>query len=239
MFKTLSLIFALFVVSVGLMSAAEDEELITVRFNCLAWDTIKANGVKYLDGEEVVKLRVGQSRFNGPYQYTGTNPIVFFREQPGTEPGEVLRVPVASAFIQPGFENALILFTEVAARGREDRSPHTMFKALVWNNDLSVYPAGTYRVINLSQHEVGGIIGVDKFIIPGKQTKMISKPSSDGEGMRIHFSMKIDDMWEPKINTAWKYRADKRYLVFLTDVNNNGRPYLKLKTITENLEPRN
>jgi hypothetical protein len=240
MLKTLSLSFiGLLFFSTSLLVAADDDAAISVRFTCLAWDTIKANGVQYLNGEQVETLRVGQTRFSAPYRYTGPNPIVFFREKPGLEAGEVVRVPVASAYIQPGLRDVLILFSD-AERSGESANDQVLpqFKALALNNDLKAFPAGTYRIINLSQHQVGGIMGEEKFIIPGKQTKMISKPVGDGEDMRVHFSMKIDDQWEPKINTAWMFSANKRYLVFLTDIMNARRPYLKLKTITENLEGR-
>ncbi len=240
MLKTLSIsLLGLFFFSTSLVVAADDDETISVRFTCLAWDTIKANGVQYLNGDQVETLRVGQTRFSAPYRYTGSNPIVFFREEPGAEAGEVVRVPVASAYIQPGLRDVLILFSDLERRGEPvDGQVQPQLKALALNNDLKAFPAGTYRIINLSQHQVGGIMGEEKFVIPGKQTKMISKPVEDGADMRVHFSMKIDEKWEPKINTAWMFSANKRYLVFLTDIMNARRPYLKLKTITENLETR-
>ncbi|WPJ96767.1 hypothetical protein SH580_03485 [Coraliomargarita algicola] len=228
------ILFCFVALAPSLLSAQAGDEVVSVRFSCLAWDTTKANGLQYLNGEEVVSVRVGQSNLNGPYEYTGPNPIVFFRERPGAEPGSIFREPFARAFIKPGLTDVLILFTEVnrpvdTAAG--DHAPK--LETLVLNQDLGVFPMGAFRIINLSEYEVGCILGNETFVINGKQTKLITQAGEDRDDIRVHFSMKIDEHWEPKINTSWMYHADHRSLVFLTDVVNSRRPYLKLKTITD------
>ncbi|WP_309386234.1 hypothetical protein [Cerasicoccus frondis] len=232
--KSLFLLIAVLVMIGAQLSADTDENEISIRFSTLAWDTIKANGIQYLNGEHVETVRVGQSHMNGPYLYTGPNPIVFFREKPGLEPGTVIRERVAQAYLDPQLKEVLFLFTEMPSSSGDLNSPNSMqLNTLVMNHDLGVFPLGSFRIINLSQHEVGCILGDEKLVIPGKQTKLIRSPSNDQADMRVHFSMKIDDQWEPKINTAWMYHSNKRSLVFLTDVVNARRPYLKMKTISE------
>jgi hypothetical protein len=228
--KTLSRFTCLFFFATSLIWAQSDEDGISVRFSCLAWDTNKANGIQYLDGDEVKELRVSQSYFDDSYTYSGPNPIVFFREKPGIEPGTVVRDPVASAYIKPGLRDLLILFTEAT---QNVENTDNQLNALVLNNDFGAYPAGSFRIVNLSEHDVGAIFGENPFVIPGKQTEIVTRPVEDGETMRVHFSMKIGNQWEPKINTAWKFHANQRNLIFLTDLLNNREPYLKIKTITD------
>ncbi|MGE9291410.1 MAG: hypothetical protein ACQKBT_10500, partial [Puniceicoccales bacterium] len=196
--KIFSILTCLYFLVQGPLLADTDEDAISIRFSCLAWDTTKANGIQYLNGEEVVTLRVGQSNLNGPYAYTGANPIVFFREQPGEEPGTVVREPVARAYIEPGLRDVLFLFTENSSENaRNGGATQPRFNVLVMNHNYGAFPMGSFRIINLSQHEVGCILGEEKMIIPAKQTKLVRSPAEDRADMRVHFSMKIDEQWEP------------------------------------------
>ncbi|WP_269522740.1 hypothetical protein [Coraliomargarita parva] len=232
--KFLYILTGLFLCAHFNLRAQTDENTISISFTCLAWDTTKANGIQYLNGEEVETLRVGQSRLNGPYSYTGPNPIVFFRERPGGEPGTVVREPVARAYVEPNLQDVLFLFSDAVRMPEAVETPvQAKLNTLVMNHDFGAFPMGSFRIINLSKYQVGCILGDEKFVIPGKETKLIEDPADDKADMRVHFSMKIDDQWEPKINTGWMYHSNRRALVFLTDVVNSRRPYLKMKTITD------
>lgn len=222
------------VLAVVSLRAQSSEDTISIRFSCLAWDTTSANGIQYQNGDEVVTLRVGQEHLNGPYTYTGPSPLVFFRDVPGDEPGVTVRKPVASVSLDPLQTDVMLLFfpnkpSVESVSGKNSRE----LKVLVLENDFGSFPQGSFRIINLSQHDVGCILGNETLVIPGKQSRLITSPAKDEDDIRVHFSMKIDDQWEPKINTGWMYRANRRTLVFLSDFVNNRRPYLKLKAVND------
>ncbi len=212
--------------------SAQDEPAISLKFSCLEWGGRNTEGLRYSSQGEAVPVRMYDSYRSDVYEYSGANPIVFFVESIDAE-GEPVRRPVARARVAPGIGRALFLFVqrpEVNERGEE-------YEVIVMDESLSSFPAGTYRVFNFSDHEIGGIIGKNKFTIGGKTFETISPKVDDMVDVQIHFSQKINDQWVPKVNTRWLYRENARNIVFVTDDQSSRVPRLRVKTVTEYLNP--
>lgn len=207
---------------------AEQAQEISVRFTCLAWDRFDVEGVKYQSAEEALSLRISSSRRSQIYTYRGTDPIIFFTERTLAD-GAVERVPLATASIPSGMTDVLLLFLE-----RHDPQPgEPLFNVAVINDGTNAFPWGSYCIYNLSAYEVGGIIGSERFRIPGNGSKVVT-PDGDGQiTVEIHFSQMIDEEWVPKVNTRWLYRSDARQIVFVTDDKTTRNPRLKIKSIPQ------
>lgn len=206
----------------------------TVDFSCLAWSGVDTRGLNYLHNNETVPLRISSAFRSGPYRYTGPNPIVFFRETRAPD-GTLVREPVASAHIDPGLKNVLLLFV-TAPTAVNTEAPAPAFRVLVLDDDTSVFPMGSYRVFNLSDHEIGGIIDEKAFTIAPNHSFTVTPEAQDEVDVRIHFSSKIDGQWVPSLNTRWLYRKNARRLVFVTRDTSAKRPLLKIKTISQYAE---
>ncbi|WP_269522691.1 hypothetical protein [Coraliomargarita parva] len=219
--------------SVTSHAAETDEALISIRFSCYALGTIDARGLYYLDEGEPRAFRISSAFRRGPYDYTGPNPLVFYRD--GRSPdGSTIRIPVASARIDPALKELLLFFVNNDAHQPGEATPE--MKVIVMNDDLRAFPAGAYRVFNLSEHEIGCLFGEEKFIVPGKDYKTVNLDEGDQVNVRIHFSSNIDGEWVPQINTRWLYSSNERNIVFVADDYSTRHPRLKINTITQYLE---
>lgn len=210
---------------------AQEQEPITVSFSCLAWDKVDTRGLRYLRNNQTEALRISSAYRTGPYSYTGPNPIVFFREIPGPE-GTVIRQPVGRAEIPPGQRSVLLLFI----RNNEPEGSGNEYNILVLDDSLTSFPKGSYRVFNLSEHEIGCIFGDQKFTVASQQYKTVSLGAENEVDVRIHFSSRIDGQWVPSVNTRWLYQDSARSLVFVTQDGSVRNPQLKIKSITQYLK---
>ncbi|MBC2595226.1 hypothetical protein H5P28_13240 [Ruficoccus amylovorans] len=207
---------------------AQEEPPLRVHFTCLAWDGVHASGLHYLDGGELVPLRISSVFRGKSHEYAGTNPIVFYRTEALAD-GTVQRIPAASATIPAGMNDVLLLF--LPATPGQENGPE--FNIVVIDDSPSVFPWGSYCIYNLSAYEVGGIIGSEKFVLPGKKSRIVIPDSKDEVDVQIHFSQKIDGQWVPKVNTRWVYRKNGRSIVFVTDDVTSRKPRLKIKSIDQ------
>lgn len=225
------LFLALIYLTCALFSIAHaqtGETGISLQFSCLEWSEIDTNGLYYQHQEESIQVSMDTAYRSELYDYSGPNPIVFFVDSNGAN-GQPERRPVARAQVPEGVERALFLFVERPNPGENGEA----FEVIVMDESLSAFPMGTYRVFNFSDYEIGGIIGENRFIIPGKNFKTISPKVGDMVDVQIHFSQKVDDQWVPKVNTRWLYRENARNIVFVTDDPNSRVPRLRVKTVTE------
>lgn len=212
----------------------QSEEPLSIRFSCLSWEGVKKSNLKYLQNGQAVDLRISSAYRTGPYNYTGPNPLVLFKEEKG-EDGAIVQVPVASVVIPRGMKDVLFLMVKNTPPLSE-RFPVPGVEVVVMNDDFGSFPKGAYRVFNLSDYEIGGVFGDTKFTVPGKQYKTIELQGKDELNVRIHFSSKIDGKWVPKINTRWLHRDNERNIVFITDDRSSSQPILNVKTITQYLD---
>ena len=227
----LAVCFCFFGVIQELFPQATGDNLISVEFSCLAWSQVDTKGLRYLDGEKVEPLRISSAYRTGPYRYRGTNPIVVFREVAGPE-GAVIRQPVGRAFVDPSFTKVLFLFI----RNDQPEGSGSEYEIMVLDDSLDSFPRGAYRIFNLSNHQIGGFIGKEKFIVPTKEFRTIELDSEDKVDVQIHFSSRVEDQWVPGVNTRWLYRDNMRSIVFVTADQESRYPMLKVKSVKEYLE---
>ncbi|MGE9290143.1 MAG: hypothetical protein ACQKBT_04080, partial [Puniceicoccales bacterium] len=175
-------------------------------------------------------LKVSQAFYKGPFDYTGPNPMVFYKKVPAAD-GTIQIVPVASVPIDPALTDVFLLFLKGSAAASE--APHPPLRIVSMNNQLDEFPKGGYRIYNLSDYEVGGIFSDQRFTIPANSSKTIDLNGTDHVDVRIHFSTKVDGEWISQINTRWRHDEQTRNIVFVTDDPNSRHPKLKLKTITQ------
>lgn len=216
--------------------SSEEAETISVRFTCLAWDSVDSRGLNYMTEGEEVGLRISSAFRSPKYEYTGLNPFVIYTKKSAPN-GESLKVPVASVSIDPELKDVLLLF--VQQRSTEaGESAQSKYTILVMNESLNTFPFGSYRIFNFSERDVGGILGDSKFILPPKSQKVITPSVENHLSMQVHFSKKQDEQWVPEVNTRWNYEENARRIVFISEDTSSRRSKIKIKTISEYKEPR-
>ncbi len=178
-------------------------------------------------------IRVTSDFRSEQYSYMGPNPIVFFREVMGPE-GILIKQPIASASIPNGMTHALLIFNKLESPDSAGRE----YRILVIDDGSTNFPWGSFRVFNFSEHQIGGIIADEKFVIQPKSFQTISPKYDDDKNMGVRFSINFEGEWIPAMSTRWRYHDTGRNLVFLTTETTNIKPHLEAKIISQYLNGR-
>ncbi|WPJ96736.1 hypothetical protein SH580_03330 [Coraliomargarita algicola] len=177
-------IFVLVTLAFSLSIRAQTEDdTISIRFSTFAWKGTDTRDLHYLKNGQLEPLQISQAFYKGPFDYTGPNPIVFYKKI-RSEDGTMIPTPVASAPINPAFKDVFLLFLKSP---NESADSEQQLHILSIDNQLATFPQGAYRIYNLSEYEVGGIFSDQKFTIPGKGFKTIDLNGSEHVDVRIHF----------------------------------------------------
>ncbi len=208
--------------------SAQAPEPMSVRFTPLSWERMDSKGLGFESQGTFEPLRISSAYRGGVYTYTGTNPIVFYRSKAMPD-GTEARTPIATATIPNGWRDVLLLFIANPQRGEGQAE----YRVIVIDDSTSNFPWGSYHIYNLSEYEIGGIFGSEKFTIPGKKSKIVTPDADNKVDVQIHFSQKIDGQWVPRVNTRWLYQSNARSIIFVTDDTQARPPRIKVKSIDQ------
>lgn len=184
------------------------------------------NGVMYIPdpNEKPVTLQFFSSDRSREYQYTGSNPLVFFREVEGppdplrSNAPRIQRVPVGYVSVPGGMRNAFFLFTPDGIWG-----PNTIprFNVSVFDDGLRSFPAGHAIILNATGRTLFGKIGETEIGIgPGMSPPVQIDAEEftvdvfgyeDGEATQVYFDRVL-------------LGASQRVTILLLPSNRSGKP---------------
>jgi len=200
------------IISAGLVSGQAPDpvkaELIT-----LGWEANVSN-LWFMSKEGPRELNAYERGFSSPEQYIGPPEIAFYGDRTALSlPPEKRPTPIALAKLSPkGGQFLLILSRKPAADEGWD--------VRVIDNSAANFPAGAYRVMNLTKLAVQ--VALDKKITPlaGPGVTIIN-PSAGASSRDISFGVAVGN--EVVYSSAWGYRDTRRTTVFIvTDPESRG-----------------
>ena len=198
--------FALFLVAAAGLPAQEKPPTIPTSFYVF----------EYVPRRDVMHLQTGEQTFQphqlskanivGPIDVTLTDGLLPIYDKPATVGGEVTYPRLNTARFPAGLKYALVILIPAPANSPEP------YRSLVLNHDLSDFPLGVYRMINVSPHPIRGAIG--KSIIQAKPGSIanLEPKGQPGEILPVRFEFFSEDRWNLLTETRAAIRDDRRWL---------------------------
>lgn len=195
-----------------LAAASATPQLHALEFRLLSWDG-DIRDLKYAAGQKPVDVVATEGALSPKYTYTGSGPLVLFREV--QQEDKTVRVPVASLTPPEGFTHAILMLAAVDAAG-------TAYTARWINDSPEVRREQTITYENLSSYAVAIKLGKDELLVaPGAATTRATNP--DVFRLALKVAAQTPKGWEMIISSSQPVRPRLRTLVILRDGREN--PY--------------
>lgn len=222
------LVLALTVGSALPLRAQDTQELISADFTCLAWNAdVRKETIYYTGsgGEQQIETFV---RTRSPeYRYTGPPVVTFYAKEVGPD-GLEIRRPVARTRLQDTGGPYLLLFVP------QPGAP-LPFRIVAIADDVDDFPAGAYRVFNLTGEPIIAKINEElERLDHGQQATF----HGDEGRKNIEFALgvKRDGSWKGSYQSAWNFHPQLRHIVFVTKVTEYGNERFDFKIIRQAVE---
>lgn len=169
----------LVVSAVSLHAQAPTPTPAVARFRVLGLD-VAATGLNYSLKEKDVPVSVVSDSRSDFYTAPQSNPVVFYRVEKLAD-GSLNRLPVAQADLTAGGSLPLLIFSA-------DPATPEKLRVDVLKDDLKTFPAGTFRILNRDQFQLGALFANQPSIIPASGDLVI-EPKSDAGRTTIFFQL--------------------------------------------------
>lgn len=197
-------LFALWLVALAAFAPARAVEL---RF--INWDG-DATGLKFLNKGKPTEIHASESSLSQVYTYEGSGPLVLFKEV--VVEGKTVRQTAATLDVPPGLTHGIVVLAAT------DASLSTY--AGVWIDDApDRRPAGTVKMVNLSNHPVAFKVDVAEFTVAPSGNYQVPV-RANVRRVLMQAAAQVDGRWKVVANNPLPVRNGLRLLVILRD----GRP---------------
>ena len=157
-------------------------------------------------GRAAAPLQLSKANIVGPIDVTLQEGQLFLYDKPVTVDGKVTHPVLGIARFPADLKRALVILFPGA---KTDKEP---YRCIVLNHDLSDFPLGVYRMINISPHPIRGAIA--KNIIQAKPGGIANlKPDGQpGDIVPVRFEFFSEERWNLLTETRSAIRHDRRWL---------------------------
>lgn len=168
-------------------------------------------------GQDANPIQLSKANIIGPVNVVLQDGVLPIYGKPQTVEGKVIHPRLGTARFPANLKRALVL---LFPGGKDDKEP---YRSLVLNHDLSDFPLGVYRMINISPHPIRGSIA--RNIIQAKPGGIANlKPDGDaGAIVPMRFEFYADEQWNLLTETRCAIRDDRRWLTCIYQDQSSGR----------------
>ena len=211
------IIFFLTGLSCGLSLGAEPPPKISTSF--YAFEYVPNRESIYLlgAGQDTTPIQLSKANIIGPVNVTLQDGVLPIYDKPQTVEGKPVYPRLCTARFPANLKRALVI---LFPGGKDDKEP---YRSIVLNHDLSDFPLGVYRMINISPHAIRGSIA--RNIIQAKPGGIANlKPEGEpGAVVPMRFEYYADDQWNLLTETRCAIRDDRRWLTCIYQDPASGR----------------
>lgn len=180
-----------------------------LEFRLLSWDG-EITDLHYAAGAEAVPVAAYENRLSPANPFTGTGPLVLFRET--KLDGKTVRIPVATLTPPPDLTHAIVLLSAT--------DPARTAYTGVWMDDsVENRPLQTVTYRNFSSYTVAIRLGDEDHIV-APRSFLTRHATAATQRMVLKAAAQTESGWEIIASTSQSMRPGRRTLVLLRD----GRP---------------
>ena len=225
--RFLPIILVLFLTSPFLAGQGDG---ISTKFRLIAWESGTPSELAYLSGGEPVKVAGINNTLRSPFlEYKGPGTIQFYDPSalPSGTDGQEAPVPLASVGIPPGTKYPLIFL--MPNPGGEPAYRHVVF-----DDNPSKFPFGTYLFQNLSKHKVAAEMSGERFVVEPNRSQYLVSSEKNALHLRLAVSEETEKGWKLVYDSFFPNWKERRTLVFVYETVKNGRSRIEVRTLIEN-----
>lgn len=164
------------------------------------------------------EVRLSTANIVGPFSCVITNGKITIHSVKTEElNGTVSRPVIASGIIRPDLKRALVVLFPAAAGAAEK------YRCLVFNHDLSDFPLGVYRLINISNKPVRGAVGREVVKAEPGGIANLEMEGNPGQILPVRFEFFENERWNLLTETRAAVRKDRRWLMCIYQDPSTGR----------------
>ena len=190
----------------------------------------------FVAGSESVNLKTGEATFQeirlstanivGPVTCLTTDGKITFHSEPvAGGDGKAIYPLIATGVIKEGISKALVVLFPAAADSGEK------YRCIAFNNDLTDFPLGAYRLINLSNKPIRGAVGRGFVETKPGGVANLELKGEPGAIMPLRFEFFEENRWNLLTESRAAVRRDKRWLMCIYQDPKTGR--MKMRSIPD------
>lgn len=168
-------------------------------------------------GQDTTPIQLSKANIIGPVNVVLQDGVLPIYDKAQMVEGKAFHPRLCTARFPANLKRALVLLFPA---GKDDKEP---YRSIVLNHDLSDFPLGVYRMINISPHAIRGSIA--RNIIQAKPGGIANlKPEGEpGAVVPMRFEYYADDQWNLLTETRCAIRDDRRWLTCIYQDPASGR----------------
>lgn len=184
---------------------------------------------------EVVELDFRRIQRSEPVEYSGTNPIPFFREVPAPtmdDPDAVRRVPVGSFQVPEGWREILLFFEY-----EPKKAAPMEFQLYGMDDSLRAFPEDTMVTFNASGVPLIARLGEDDMAIRDNANPPISYRRFLNSEFPVGFAAETGDGPKFVFENKMDFSPNERVILMLAPPRREGSIRLNVYSIHQSFEP--
>lgn len=212
-FSDIKWLVGLFITTAVWGQSSQVEESVRMKFSVLSWQrTIHDVNYQNLNGEET-SFFVPNGSPSKVYEYSGMNPLHFYKYTGKEFDGNPVREVIASHTPVEGSER-LLLFIQDGSAEKEH------YRLLSLDYAPGSMQEHSYRFYNIASYPIYIRFGDERFKIEAGAYHTIFADPSSGDGLDVAMAMQVSE--EPNsaklvYSAGWTIRAGRSALVFITN----------------------
>lgn len=176
------------------------------------------------------EVRLSSANIVGPHACVITDgKITIHSAKTSQENGKALHPVIASGVIKSDLKKALVVLFPAAA-GKAEK-----YRCLVFNHDLSDFPLGVYRLINISNKPVRGAVGREVVKAEPGGIANLELKGEPGQILPVRFEFFEGEGWNLLTETRAAVRKDRRWLMCIYQDPSTGR--MNIRSIPDRTRP--
>lgn len=206
-----------------LLALSASAEAVRIQFVAIGFED-SISDLAFYNGEEWVNIDIPEATRSREFEYAGP-PEIQFTSTP--LPQEETPQVIARASVSPEMERPLFIFV----KARDSDYP-LQYRILAVEDSARDFPAGTYRLFNLTRQELGVVLGSERLVL-AKQERKDSAPQLND---KTYFPFQVytankESPHKRMFSSRWFYESNVRMLIFLME--DEDRSLVVLKSVFE------
>lgn len=208
---------------------------ISTKFRIVSWDSGKPTKIAFISAGKPSQVDGINNTMRSPFiKYKGPRTLRLYDPESapdGTEKTAPTNAdapkPIAIIRFPPAIKYPLVLL--IPNPGKEPP-----FRNVVFEDDPSKFPFGTYFFQNFSQRKVAAEMGGERFIVEPERSQHLVSSDAKALHLRLAVSEETKKGWKIVFDSFYPNWEERRTLIFLYDTERNGRLRMETRTLLEN-----
>lgn len=191
----------------------------TISTSFYAFEYVPGRDVMLLQtgGQKPQEFQLSKANIVGPIDVSLTDGVLPIYDKLVTIDGQPTYPLLNTARFPAGLKYALVILVPAPANSPEP------YRSLVLNHDLTDFPLGAYRMINVSPHPIRGAIGRNTIQAKPGGIANLEPKGNPGEILPVRFEFFSDERWNLLTETRAAIRDDRRWLTCIYQDPSTGR----------------